>query len=1424
MKINIRSKLFILFFIILAITGGLGYCIYKSHNNLLNSERWIKHTNEVMIQAVNIRSLSKEIQMASRDFLITGDSSLLKPLDTLQNTVFIQIAQIRGLTRDNPSQQLRIDSLSFYLHGFFDYTLSTIKSRNVEGLSTILAYAADKKHKQYIGLINQTTTNISKAESNLLKLREQANLRDEIEFRQFSIPLLVLIIGCTTLLLTVSTKYLFQSDDKGKRAAELVIANTELSFQNDEKGKRAAELVVANTELSFQNNEKGKRAAELVIATSELSFQNDEKEKRAAELVIANTELSFQNDEKEKRAAELAIANTELSFQNDEKEKRAEELVIATSELSFQNDEKEKRAAELVVANAELSFQNDEKEKRAAELVIANAELSFQNDEKEKRAAELVIANAELSFQNDEKEKRAAELVIANAELSFQNEEKEKRAAELVIANAELSFQNDEKEKRAAELVIANAELSFQSDEKEKRAAELVIANADLLIQNEEKENRAKELYRIKNLYAFASQVNQDIAHVKDEKILFENACRIALEFGKFSIAWIGMFNLEKNTISSIHQIGLQNTAESNFKDVPLQANGPQENVLRTGNHYICNDILNEPGLANWRTLVLQQGICSCMLLPIKKSGEIIGTFNLYAAECDFYKGEEIALLTEVCNNISFAVDLFENEKKYKYAQHLIAQNENRFRSLIEKSADIITLTKIDGELLYVSASVTKWLGYAVRDLLHTSVFDIIHPDHLAAAIENKNKIALQAGSSFCYQQQRKHKNGTWVWCEGTLTNMLHEPGINAMVSNFRDISEKKRTEQQQEFDRNNLDALINNTDDLMWSVDTDFNLITSNQPFQTTLALNSGKSIAKGGDALLPALSAIEYNNYKLLYERAFSGESFTEIITNRYVTDGWSEISFCPIRAGDDVIGTACHSRDITQKIKVAQLLTRSEAFNRGVLNSLNSHIAVIDNIGNILAVNESWTRFAIENGETNMQGSSIGSNYLHVCERSGKNGDESAYEVFNGIIEVINEKRDIFYLEYPCHSPTEQRWFAMRAIKFEGDGQMVVVSHQNISQRKLAEQKLLSSELSLKEAQSIAHIGNFEIDINSHDETWSDEIYRILGLEDRPIKQGFSLSAFVHTDDLPFLRQDFGSFQNASRDYRMTRTDGATRYVNSEWKFEFNKAKKPTKLYGTLQDITDRKLAEMERIKMVNDLQLRNSELEQFAYVASHDLQEPLRMVTSFMTQLERKYGDIIDDKGKQYIHFAVDGAKRMREIILDLLDFSRVGKTEDELEDVDFNKLTTEILTLYRRQIEELQAVVTFENLPTVNTYKTPLRQVLQNLVGNSLKYHSAAKAPVINISCTETKTQFEFAVSDNGIGISSEYFDKIFIIFQRLHNKDEYSGTGMGLAIVKKIVENLGGKIWLTSEEGEGCTFYFTMPKIIVDGRSNYFLD
>jgi light-regulated signal transduction histidine kinase (bacteriophytochrome) len=201
----------------------------------------------------------------------------------------------------------------------------------------------------------------------------------------------------------------------------------------------------------------------------------------------------------------------------------------------------------------------------------------------------------------------------------------------------------------------------------------------------------------------------------------------------------------------------------------------------------------------------------------------------------------------------------------------------------------------------------------------------------------------------------------------------------------------------------------------------------------------------------------------------------------------------------------------------------------------------------------------------------------------------------------------------------------------------------------------------------------------------------------------------------------------------------------------------------------------------------------------------------MVTSFLSQLEKKYGESLDEKAKEYIYYAVDGAKRMRHIILDLLEYSRAGKSNEKIKDIDINDVIQEIEILHSQQILELNAIITKTNLPIINTHKTPIRQVFQNLISNALKYHKNGIPPEIKIECYTENSNWHFVVSDNGIGIEPAYHEKIFIIFQRLHSKEEYSGTGIGLAITKKIIESIGGTIWLNSEKNKGCAIHFTIP-------------
>ena len=234
--------------------------------------------------------------------------------------------------------------------------------------------------------------------------------------------------------------------------------------------------------------------------------------------------------------------------------------------------------------------------------------------------------------------------------------------------------------------------------------------------------------------------------------------------------------------------------------------------------------------------------------------------------------------------------------------------------------------------------------------------------------------------------------------------------------------------------------------------------------------------------------------------------------------------------------------------------------------------------------------------------------------------------------------------------------------------------------------------------------------------------------------------------------------------------------------------------------------------ERRKMMEDLKRSNTELEQFAYIASHDLQEPLRMISSFIQLLAKHYKDRLDEDADAFIAFIVDGAKRMQIMINDLLAYSRIGRIDKLFRSFDTNIVLKNVLENLGKSIEETNAIITYDPLPTIVANESELIQLLQNLISNAIKFHNAEEPPVVHISAKLQKNQWIFSVRDNGIGIDSQFFDRIFIIFQRLHAKDEFGGNGIGLAICKKIIEQYGGKIWVESEVGKGSTFFFTIPK------------
>jgi PAS domain S-box-containing protein len=367
-------------------------------------------------------------------------------------------------------------------------------------------------------------------------------------------------------------------------------------------------------------------------------------------------------------------------------------------------------------------------------------------------------------------------------------------------------------------------------------------------------------------------------------------------------------------------------------------------------------------------------------------------------------------------------------------------------------------------------------------------------------------------------------------------------------------------------------------------------------------------------------------------------------------------------------------------------------------------------------------------------------------------------------------------------------------------------------------------------MKLALASGRMGAWDWHIASARVSWSPELERIHGIAEGSF--GGTFEAFqedIHPED---KERVLATIQGAAVEkrrtdfnlmYRIVRSDGQVRWVESRGQLLFDARGQPERMTGVCTDITERKGAEesaqrllveqaarAEAVAAQQELSRSNAELQQFAYVASHDLQEPLRAVASYTQLLAKRYKGRLDADADEFIQFILDGTARMQGLIRDLLSYSRVGTGAKTPAVIPCERPLAAAIANLKVGIEQSGAEISHGPLPAVIGEEGQLVQLFQNLLANAIKFRRGPK-PRIRVTAHPREGDWELQVKDDGIGISAEYFDRIFIIFQRLHSQAEYAGNGIGLAICKKIVERHGGKIWIESQPNQGTTFHFTLP-------------
>jgi len=778
-----------------------------------------------------------------------------------------------------------------------------------------------------------------------------------------------------------------------------------------------------------------------------------------------------------------------------------------------------------------------------------------------------------------------------------------------------------------------------------------------------------------------------------------------------------------------------------------------------------------------------------------------------------------VAPVTEAGYVNIYGREITERKKIEKELQN----SEERFRQVAENAEEWIWEMDAEGLYTYASPVVERVLGYTPEELVGKKHFyDLLHP-------EDQEKLKKAAFWVFDEKHSFRelinrnvHKNGNIVWLSTSGVPIVDDEGI---LLGYRgadsNITEQKKAEEALRESEEKYRELLNGMNDTVWVIDFDGNIIDVNDSAVEVMGYSREELLSMG---LTGIDSNLDPEEIKGLVEGIPSDE--IQVFETAHTTKDGKTIpveissSLVTYRGKQAILSIA---RNITERKQIEQQLKESEEkYRKQFKEALDAIVLADAETGVIVDCNRAATKLV---GRKKSEIIGKHQRILHPPEeidgefsRTFKNHrkEKEGHLLETQVIRKTGEIRDV----------------AIKANIFElGDKKVVQGVFRDITEQKKAEEALRRSE---EEAKRLLEFQNKVIDtatvwvnlldLKGNVILWNRAAELVSGYSREEVIGHNKMWKWLYPD--PNYRAKFFDIgkEIIERGKRLEDFDSVIRCKDGSLKtiswYATNVLDEKGKPAGSVSvgiDVTERKKAQKAINNAMRLLRQSNEELESYTYVVSHDLKAPLRTIRSFGTFILEDYGDRLDETGQDYLQRMVNASSRMDSMIEDLLTLSRVGRKFTEFENVDLNKLLEEILADLEASIRERNAEVVVDKLPVISVQRIWMRQLFMNLINNALKFNDS-KSPKIEVLHEERESDHLFKIRDNGIGIEEKYLERIFNLFERAPTQKKYEGTGAGLAICKKIVEQLEGKLWVESTPGEGSTFMFTIPKEIKKGE------